>query len=114
MKAVIRTRSIRMVIAPTWLLLAALAVLISSCGDGVTQVELDAEIAKVASLKAKVDDTEAEMALVQSRLAQQAAEAAGLRKSIDQAEAREALLAAFLAWNRRSRPVKWCKSASSC
>ena len=101
MKTIFKPSSIRRVSALPWLLLAALALLMSSCGDGVTQEELDAEKARVASLEAKVEEAEIQMALVQSQLAQQSTEAADLRNAVDQAEAREAMLAAFLAWNRK-------------
>ena len=75
--------------------------LASSCGGGVAQEELDAEKARVADVQAKVDDAEAEIALVQSQLAQVTAEAADLRNKVDGTEARQALMAALLAWNRK-------------
>ncbi len=80
------------------LILVALA---SSCGDSVSQEELDAEKAIVATLQAKIEDAEAEIAPVQSQLAQARTEAADLRKKVDEAEARQALMAALLAWNRK-------------
>lgn len=101
MRAMIRTPSIRRVIALPWLLLAPLAVLMASCGDGVTQEGIDAEKARVARLEAKLDDAEIQLARLESQLAQQTTKVADLRKAVDQAEAQEALLAAFLAWNRK-------------
>ena len=65
------------------------------------QEELDAEKARVSDLRAKVDNAEAQMALVQSQLAQTRAEATDLRKVVDAADARQALLTALLAWNRK-------------
>ena len=101
MKAITRTTSIRRLSALALLLLAALSVPISSCGNGVSQEELDAERARVATLATKLDDAEIQRALLESQLAQQTTEVADLSKAVDQTEAREALLAAFLAWNRK-------------
>ena len=82
-------------------ILLTLVALASSCGGGVAQEEFDAEKARVADLRAKVDKAEAQMALVQSQLAQARAEAADLRKVVDGAEALQTLLTALLAWNRK-------------
>ena len=80
----------------TLLALASLA--LASCGGGVTQEDLDAEKMKVADLQVKINDAEAQMALVLSQLAQ-------VREKVDGAEARQALMEAFLAWNRKDSEV---------
>lgn len=78
-----------------------LVALASSCGDGVSQEELDAEKAMVADLQTEVNEAEAQMAVALSELVQSTSEMADLRKKVDEAQARQALMAALLAWNRK-------------
>ena len=63
MKNIFKTSSNRRVSALPWLLLAALALLITSCGDGVTQEEFDAEKARVASLTEQLEQAEAALSV---------------------------------------------------